>query len=142
MIKLNFLIKNKIVFFEQKIFFPIIFANLFLQVWQCKINTGFELNSFFLGWNFFFLKYFLVDQLTNAKKFFPSLGEEILFWLFKKKIKTRLNAFLCRKTPLLVPGVDHFSSANQINWENYVTKNKTVFESSFFSLLNAILVLN
>ena len=46
------------------------------------------------------------------------------------------------KTPLLVPGVDHFSTANQNNWEYSVTKNKTVFESSFFSLLNAFLALS
>ena len=34
-----------------------------------------------------------------------------------------------RNTPLLVPGVDYFSTVNQKNWENFVTKIKTDFES-------------
>ena len=47
-----------------------------------------------------------------------------------------------RKTPFLQQGVNDYLTANKNNWENSVIKNKNVFESSFFSLLNEQLVLN
>ena len=44
--------------------------------------------------------------------------------------------------PAFSTAVDHFLTANQNNWENSVTKNKIVYESLFFSLSNALLVLS
>ena len=44
--------------------------------------------------------------------------------------------------PLLVPGVRHFSTPNQNNWKKLCDQKQNIFESSFFSLSNALLVLN
>jgi hypothetical protein len=46
------------------------------------------------------------------------------------------------KSPLLVPGVDHFLTANHSDWKNSVNKIKTEVESSFFSQINEFLILS
>ena len=92
----------------------------------------------------FLFRYSLaLTSILTAKVHFPANTDISTYAhdiFLKILIKLKYNIY--RKTPLLVPGVDHFSTAIYNKWETFVTKNKTEFETSFIPLLNKLLILD
>ena len=85
-----------------------------------------------------------LDEIVNTQcKFIIKKDFAWYSYIGNRKIpKLKTDFLFIPEDPAFLPGVDHISTENQSKWESSMNKIKTDFESSFISLLNALLVLS